>query len=79
MDEPNNGNEAPDGAYYESKQEEYMPGEGEAEGKLNLTALGFLTLSQGMYGQGEGDYGDELDGDDDRNDGLNALVRLWRL
>ena len=30
-----------------------------------------------MYGQGEGDYGDELDGDDERNDGLNALVSLW--
>ncbi len=28
----------------------------------------------GMYGQGEGDYGDEYE-DDERNDGLNALVR----
>ncbi len=27
-----------------------------------------------MYGNDEDVYGDELDGDDDRNDGLNALV-----
>jgi hypothetical protein len=27
-----------------------------------------------MYGGDEDVYGDELDGDEDRNDGLNALV-----
>jgi hypothetical protein len=27
-----------------------------------------------MYGNDEDVYGDELDGDEDRNDGLNALV-----
>jgi len=27
-----------------------------------------------MYGNDEDVYGDELEGDEDRNDGLNALV-----
>ena len=33
MEEPSYGNEAPEGAYYESRQEDYMPGDGEVEGK----------------------------------------------
>ena len=28
----------------------------------------------GMYANDDDGYGDEVDGDDDRNDGMNALV-----
>ncbi len=30
-----------------------------------------------MYGNDEDIYGDELEGDEDRNDGLNALVKTF--
>lgn len=32
-----------------------------------------------MYANEEDVYGDEIDGDEDRNDGLNALVTIWEL
>jgi hypothetical protein len=33
----------------------------------------------GMYPNEDDGYGDEVDGDDDRNDGMNALVSRVRL
>jgi hypothetical protein len=32
-------------------------------------------MGVGMYANEEDVYGDEIDGDEDKNDGLNALVR----
>ena len=34
----------------------------------------WITYSLGMYANEDDPYGDEIDGEDDRNDGMNALV-----
>lgn len=36
--------------------------------------LSYIIVIIGMYPNEEDVYGDELDGDEDKNDGLNALV-----
>ena len=44
------------------------------EGEMNLMVKSFINFV-GQYGVGEEEgYGDEIEGEDDKNDGLNALV-----
>lgn len=52
--------------YYDGQQEQYQS----PDGNNQLLVIGVI----GMYQNEEDMYGDEMDGEEDRNDGLNALV-----
>ena len=65
------GHHIPSAGYYEGNQEQYQSPDGMGgEGKLSHWSEHRL----GMYANEEDVYGDEIDGDEDKNDGLNALV-----
>jgi hypothetical protein len=66
------GHHIPSAGYYDGNQEQYQSPDG-IGGEGNPISF---HLTKGMYANEEDVYGDEIDADEDKNDGLNALVSL---